>query len=175
MDMNRLSEVKADLAGLMRDLPWIGSAVKATTGLDWSGLQTANDAAMKSAVEAAFNAIRENQAQKAPATALKEAMMTVANPTMAPGAKYSLLTKELAKDDYKRKMYEDWIEAGQPDHAKFMVQWKRNNKLEDFEKRSVLDTPYFAGMTDAEKKMMKYSREDLARQELERRRAQGVQ
>ena len=176
MDMNRLSEVKADIAGLMRDLPWVGWAVKNATGLDWSGLQTANDAAMKSAVEAAFNAIRENQAQKAPATALKEAMMTVANPTMAPGAKYTLLTKELAKDDYKRKMYEDWIEAGQPDHAKFMVQWKRNNKLEDFEKQAVRNTPYFAGMTDAEKNILKYKREDLAREELERRKkTQGVQ
>jgi hypothetical protein len=100
---------------------------------------------------------------KAPNAALGAAMKTVADPKVAPGTKYSLITQEMAKAARKKQKYEDWYEAGQPNVGKFSKDWEKDSthSAKIFLQQAVDDNPYFAGMTDSEKKQLLAQRKSV--------------
>jgi hypothetical protein len=150
VETNRLSDVRSDLAGFMREF-----GVDSLAGMDVSEIQSANDLAVKAAVTEAFSVMREN-AQKAPATGLREAILTVASPTLAPGARYQLVTSQLGDAMRDKDMYEDWILAGKPEKDTFKVNWKRNldHQPDVYLQKAADQTPLFKGMTDQEKNIL---------------------
>jgi len=143
VETNRASEARADLAGWMREF-----GVDKLAGLDVSGIQSANDSAIKAATSEAFTVMREQGASKAPATGLREALLTVASPTLSPGSKYQLVTNSLAEANRDKAMYEDWIMAGKPDKDKFTVQWKKDptHQMSVYQQQAVDQTPLFKGI-----------------------------
>jgi len=155
VELNRLSEAKADMIGIMKEIPGVRNFVD-----DYMRAQQAgNDLAMKEAVTSAFKAIQENQANKAPATALREALMTVAHPNMAAGAKYALLTGQLARAEQEKDMYEAWIKSGKKgDHDAFMQKFREEHPYENYEKEVVNGTKYFAGMSKGDIEILKNKR-----------------
>lgn len=155
VELNRLSEAKADLIGIAKDIPGIRNFVD-----DYMRAQQAgNDLAMKEAVTSAFKAIAENQANKAPATALREALMTVASPNMAAGAKYSLLTGQLARAEQEKDLYEAWIKSGKKgDHDAFVQKFREEHPYEKYEQDVVNGTKYFAGMSKGDIEILKNKR-----------------
>jgi hypothetical protein len=184
VELNRLSEAKADMIGIMKEIPGVRNFVD-----DYMKAQQAgNDLAMKEAVTSAFKAISENQANKAPATALKEALLTVSQPNMAAGAKYALLTGQLAKAEQEKELYEAWIKSGKKgDHDAFVQKFRDEHPYENYEKDIVNGTKYFAGMSPGDIEVLRNKRSsetapaanraggitqeqiDAARAELERR------
>jgi len=155
VELNRLSEAKADMIGIMKEIPGIRNFVD-----DYMKAQQAgNDLAMKEAVTLAFKAISENQANKAPATALREALLTVSQPNMAAGAKYALLTGQLARAEYDKDMFEAWIKSGKKgDHDVFMQKFREEHPYENYEKEVVNGTKYFAGMSKGDIEVLRNKR-----------------
>ena len=143
VETNRASEARADLAGWMREF-----GIDKLAGMDVSGIQSANDSAIKAATTEAFTVMREQGASKAPATGLREALLTVASPTLSPGSKYQLVTNSIAEANRDKAMYEDWILAGKPDKDKFTVQWKKDpaHQMPVYQQQAVDQTPLFKGM-----------------------------
>lgn len=155
VELNRLSEAKADMIGIMKEIPGIRNFVD-----DYMKAQQAgNDLAMKEAVTSAFKAISENQANKAPATALREALMTVAHPNMAAGAKYALLTGQLARAEQEKDLYEAWVKSGKKgDHDAFVQKFREEHPYERYEQDVVNGTKYFAGMSKGDIEILKNKR-----------------
>jgi hypothetical protein len=155
VELNRLSEAKADMIGIMKEIPGVRNFVD-----DYMRAQQAgNDLAMKEAVTSAFKAIQENQANKAPATALREALMTVAHPNMAAGAKYALLTGQLARAEQEKDLYEAWVKSGKKgDHDAFVQKFREEHPYENYEKEVVNGTKYFAGMSKGDIEILKNKR-----------------
>ena len=159
VETNRFADARADLAGLMREL-----GIDKLAGMDVSQIQSANDAAVKAATTEAFTTMRD-AAAKAPATGLREALLTVASPTLAPGARYQLVTNNLAESMRDKQMYEDWITAGKPDKDQFMVQWKKEptHSMGVYQQQAVDQTPLFKGMSKSEiDLLMKKPQSELA-------------
>ena len=100
-ELGRGSEAIADLIGYARRVPYIGEILKDKLP-DLVASQSLSDQSKKESLTMAFKTIREAQAQRAPATALKEAVMTVANPEMAPEARWGLLTSQLGQELWKK-------------------------------------------------------------------------
>jgi hypothetical protein len=159
VELNRLSEAKADMIGIMKEIPGVRNFVD-----DYMRAQQAgNDLAMKEAVTLAFKAISENQANKAPATALREALLTVSQPNMAAGAKYSLLTGQLAKAEQEKDLYEAWIKSGKKgDHDAFVQKFREEHPYENYEKEVVNGTKYFAGMSKGDIEILRNKRDSAA-------------
>jgi hypothetical protein len=155
--MNRGSEAIADMIGYMRSVP--GLSGLADNYL--SAYQTGSDAAKKAAIAQAFKAIADDGAQRAPSTALKQALQTVANSGMAAGAKYNVLVGAYATLEQERKKYGDFLKDTPENPASYFADWisKPENNPISFKKRAALMMPYFAGMTDDEKKALEVKRE----------------
>jgi hypothetical protein len=172
-DMNRLSTQKADAIGYLISIPVIGDYVKSKLG----DLQNATDASVKAAITDAFKVVNDENMGKAPRTGMIEALQTVPGPDLGSGARYILITKDQATLDRSADRFDAWIAAGSPvDHVKFMRNWDKEDghAFNDYLKKSVAKTPYFAGMDEKDKKVLPFTREDLARETLnERRRRQG--
>jgi hypothetical protein len=118
---NRLSDVKAQLE----------SYFKGTVGYVPSFLQgqTPNyDEALKLALRQAFEIVGEGNLSRAPKASLTEAVQTVPNPSMDPGAVYSLIGRQIGEMDYLMAKDKAWIESGgsmRP--SAFNVQYRKDN------------------------------------------------
>jgi hypothetical protein len=150
---NRGSDFLAQVVGLGSQIPWLGSIIQEKYG----ALQTAVDAGTKTAIEQAFAKIAEAGAQRAPGTALREALLTVADPTRSPDAKYIVLSNSLAEYERKLKQYTDWLNSGMDDPARFNARWSTmpENSLSVFQRRAVSEIPRFAGMTEGARPLIR--------------------
>ena len=150
---NRGSDFLAQMIGLGSQIPWLGSIIQENYG----ALQTAVDAGTKTAIEQAFAKIAEAGAQRAPGAALREALLTVADPSRSPDAKYIVLSNSLAEYERKRKQYTDWLNSGMEDPARFNAQWSAmpENRLSVFQQRAVSEIPRFAGMTEGARPLIR--------------------
>jgi soluble lytic murein transglycosylase-like protein len=150
---NRGSDFLAQVVGLGSQIPWLGSIIQEKYG----ALQAAVDAGNKTAIEQAFAKIAEAGAQRAPGTALREALLTVADPTRSPDAKYIVLTNSLAEYERKLKQYTDWLNSGMDDPARFNARWSTmpENSLSVFQRRAVSEIPRFAGMTESARPLIR--------------------
>ena len=150
-ELGRGTEALADLIGYARRVPYIGEILKEKMP-ELLQLQAGGDQSRKEALTMAFKTIREAQAQRAPATALKEAVMTVANPEMAPEARWGLLTGQVGNDLWKKAQYEDWINSGRGDWGQFLIQWKKDprHSIDNYVEQARKMIPEFAGSTAAE-------------------------
>ena len=150
---NRGSEALAQLVGLGSQVPWLGSIIQEQGG----ALQAAVDAGNKTAIEQAFSRVAESGARGAPAAALREALLTVAEPSRSPDARYIVITNELAKLEREHKQYRDWLDAGMPDPATFNARWttRPENDLSVFQRQAVSQTPRFAGMTEGARPLIR--------------------
>jgi hypothetical protein len=150
---NRGSEALAQLVGLGSQLPWLGPVIQERFG----DLQAAVDAGNKTAIEQAFSKIAESGAQRAPGTALREALLTVAQPGMSPDARYIVITNTLANLERENKQYRDWLDAGMPEPAAFNARWTASgdNDLSVFQRQAVSRTPRFAGMTEGARPLIR--------------------
>lgn len=150
---NRGSDILAQIAGLGSQLPWLGPIIQEYTG----ALQAAVDAGNKTAIEQAFSKIAESGAQRAPGTALREALLTVAQPGMSPDARYIVITNTLANLERENKQYRDWLDAGMPEPAAYNARWTASgdNDLSVFQRQAVARTPRFAGMTEGARPLIR--------------------
>jgi len=150
---NRGSEVLAQLVGLGSQVPWLGPVIQEQFG----ALQAAVDAGNKTAIEQAFSKIAESGAQRAPGTALREALLTVAQPGMSPDARYIVITNTLANLERENKQYRDWLDAGMPEPAAYNARWTASgdNDLSVFQRQAVARTPRFAGMTEGARPLIR--------------------
>ena len=151
-ELGRGSQAIADLVGLARRVPYLNEILRnQLPNLD--AQQSGYDTAQKEALTMAFATIRDAQAQRAPATALKEAVLTVANPSMAPKSRWDLLTGQVGKELWQKAQYEDWINADRPDHAKYLIQWKKDPKhsIDNYVEQARAMIPEFKGISPTER------------------------
>jgi hypothetical protein len=153
---NRGSDVLANLTGLGSQLPWIGEWIDRNGG----ALQAAFDAGNKEAIQQAFRTLADSAATRAPATGLREAILTVANPTINPTAAYMMITNAMARNEQQNAYYQAWVDRGQPDPLSFSHTWHRENPLSGFVQRAVDQTGYFAGMSDEARRVLPVKRSD---------------
>jgi len=146
VNTNRATPQIAQAIGYLRSIPGINKILP--QGLE--DVQGAYDVTQKLAITDAFKAIATNQAQAAPRTALVEALQTVASPTMAPEAKYDILTRNLGEMDRQKAMYEDWFNQGKPDPAEFAIKWNKDpaHNITNYIDSAKARTPKFAGMSN---------------------------
>ena len=161
VETNRFADAKAQAAGVIREF-----GLDSFGGYDLGSIQSANDTTIKDATIQAMNEVRDKEQSRAPATGLKVAITTVANPKLSPGAKYNLVVGTVAEELRKRQMYQDWFAAGQPDKDKFMAQWQSDPKngyedyktesgtLPGFNQKAADAIPLFKGMTEGEMKLL---------------------
>ena len=151
VELNRLSDIKANFGGFLRDL-----GVDHIGSFDLSNIESANDTTLKNALSQAMGEIGEGKLGRAPSTGLGIAMKTVADPKVSPGSKYSLVTQTLAEELRKRDKYMDWYKAGQPNTNTFLPDWESDPKhdMSIYLQKAVDQNPYFAGMTESEKKQL---------------------
>ena len=157
-ELNRLSDIKANFAGFLREL-----GVDHIGPFDLGNIESANDTSLKNAVMQAFSEVGQSGLSRAPNAALGAAMKTVADPKVAPGTKYNLITQEMAKATRKKQKYEDWYDAGQPNVGKFSKDWEKDpaHSSKIFLQQAVDENPYFAGMTEDEKKQLLAQRKSV--------------
>jgi len=107
------------------------------------------DAALKAAVDSSFKQLQESGATKAPATGLREALLTSPRPEADPAANYKIQRDNLAAMDYKHDLYKDFMESGATDINKFITDWKKDpaHKFDNYIKRAEKEMPKFKGMT----------------------------
>jgi len=153
---NRGSDVLANLTGLGSQLPWIGEWIDRNGG----ALQAAFDAGNKEAIQQAFRTLADSAATRAPATGLREAILTVANPTVSPTAAYMMITNAMGRNEQQNAYYQAWVDRGQPDPLSFSHTWHRENPLSGFVQRAVDQTGYFAGMSDEARRVLPVKRSD---------------
>ena len=142
---NRGADLIANIEGLVSQIPWLGPILREQRG----GLQAAIDSGNKIAIEQAFRKMAESGAAGAPATALREALLTVAKPEMDPTSRYNLITTTMGTLDRDRKKYTDWVNDGSPDPLRWTAQWtsRPENSLQAFIDAAIERTPRFAGST----------------------------
>ncbi len=92
----RLEEFKAQLDSMMKGVgmeKFIPNVIR--------GDAAAFDAAMKTALKRAFEAVDANNMARAPKAALQEGILTVPGPTLDPGAVYEMIGRSLGEMDYE--------------------------------------------------------------------------
>jgi hypothetical protein len=158
VETNRGSTALATLIGYSTQIPWIGEFMKTEAG---QRLQMAADAGNKEGVQLGFRTLANSaNAQGAPASGLRAALLTVATPEMNPGAAYMNITERKAEHAEEMAYYRDWIAAGQPDPLTFRPGWMLSNPRSTFMQYAVDSTPYFAGMTEVERRDLPFMRSD---------------
>ena len=140
----RWKENIANLGGIMKSL-----GLPITEGMEKN--VAGFDAALKAAVDTSFKQLQESGATKAPATGLREALLTSPRPEADPAANYKIQRDNLAAMDYKHDLYKDFMESGATDINKFITDWKKDpaHKFDNYIKQAEKEMPPFKGMTKA--------------------------
>ena len=163
IDMNRLSDIQADMIGFVKSVPALDKALRDYAGLDVDeqGFQGLSDAAQKEAVTQAFRQLGKATTNMQ----LQESLATVAEPTRAPAAKYSVVTKQVARLNQMNDMYQDFISREDKNQSwpKFQVEWSKNpdHSISTYEQNAVNSVPYFAGMTLNDINKLSYKNDNL--------------
>jgi hypothetical protein len=74
------------------------------------GDAAAFDAAMKTALKRAFEAVDANNMARAPKAALQEGILTVPGPTLDPGAVYEMIGRSLGEMDYEHAKDKSYLD-----------------------------------------------------------------
>jgi hypothetical protein len=143
-ESGRASNIKADIEswftqfGINRALP---------AGFD----AMSNDQAVKAAFTQAFTQVANSQLTRAPAASLKEANMTVPEPTRAPGAVYRIIAKTIGDMDYERAKDVAFAkhvkEGGDRDPLAFSYKFSEKNKIEPYIASAFSEIPKPKGVT----------------------------
>ena len=142
-NMNRGSEDIANFVGTLRSIPGVGHAFDSL-----AGMQGANDEQKKLAVS---QALQQSGLSDAPATVLREALLTVASPTIDPAARYGILTRQMAmlnkQYDYSKDLLGN--QNNVVDTSSYQNDWnsERRHSLDNYVAHARASTPYSAGMT----------------------------
>lgn len=147
---NRLTPDLADIVGKASSIPGLSALVQP----QWEQYQSTNDTAVKeTARQAIVQAVASHIAAGAPASALTQANKTVPQPTMAPGARYTIAAQQAALLKQEQDYYGDWeANKGQVnDVAKYDTDWVAQHPIGKYEQWAYNTIAPFAGMTDQEK------------------------
>jgi hypothetical protein len=109
------------------------------------------DAAYKAATDQAFEQMKSSGASKAPATGLREALITSARPEADPAAVYKILTDKLAALDYSADMIQHVVKSGTRDVTNGVIDFQRNTKFNPYVENSRKEIPLPKGITEAGK------------------------
>jgi hypothetical protein len=157
-ELGRGSSALADLIGLARRSDFITNLIGPEQMEKLTAAQSAGDEGKKLATASAFQKIRDANSQRAPASALKAAIDTVANPDMAPNARQSLLTAQLTTDFRQRDLYAAWVstaeKTGVPsDYGQFAKNWKNDpaHSMDNYYQNAKKAVGEFKGITPSEK------------------------
>jgi len=112
------------------------------------------DAALKTAVDAAFQKMRDSGAGKAPRTALQEALLTSPTPTNDPAANWKIITETQARLHYAKDMMDGVLSGDQLNVAKAESEWAKAHKLDSYRSDARKSTPLFMGMTPSKYKQV---------------------
>jgi hypothetical protein len=143
IETNRATPLIANTIGVLRSIPGLQSM----TPDFFANLQEAVNTGNKTAITQAFSQIQERGVNRAPATALREMLLTVADPAMDPAARYRIITNNLAELHREDALQREWMAAGTPDPVAFRMQWNRQHPVNDFIQEVRQHTPAFRGMT----------------------------
>ncbi len=105
------------------------------------------DAALKTAVDAAFQKMKDSGAGKAPRTALQEALLTSPTPSNDPAANWKIITETQARLHYAKDMMDGVLSGDQLNVAKAESDWANKHKLDGYRTTARKSTPLFMGMT----------------------------
>jgi hypothetical protein len=106
------------------------------------------DAAMKTAVDAAFQKMQSSGANKAPRSIMQEALTTSPTPTNDPSANWKIITETLARLKYSKEMMDSVMSSGSLNVTKAENEWmKTHGSLDPYRKEARKNTPLFRGMT----------------------------
>jgi hypothetical protein len=106
------------------------------------------DAAMKTAVDAAFQKMQSSGANKAPRSIMQEALTTSPTPTNDPSANWKIITETLARLKYSKEMMDSVMSSGSLNVTKAENAWmKTHGSLDPYRKEARKNTPLFMGMT----------------------------
>jgi Chaperone of endosialidase len=135
VESNRLSDLRADIAGYMKSF-----GIQKFAGMDLDQIQSANDTAIKAATTEAMQEV-QSQLNRAPASGLRVAQKTVAMPNLAPGTRYQLLQNSYAELEQEKDARLAWLNAGKPEPDAFMANWKmqKGNDLPTY-RQKIADT-----------------------------------
>jgi hypothetical protein len=106
------------------------------------------DAAMKTAVDAAFQKMQSSGANKAPRSIMQEALTTSPTPTNDPAANWKIITETLARLKYSKEMMDSVMGSGSLNVTKAENAWmKTHASLDPYRSEARKNTPVFMGMT----------------------------
>jgi hypothetical protein len=113
------------------------------------------DAAMKTAVDAAFQKMQSSGANKAPRSIMQEALTTSPTPTNDPAANWKIITETLARLKYSKEMMDSVMGSGSLNVTKAENEWmKTHGSLDPYRKEARKNTPLFRGMTPSKYKQV---------------------
>jgi hypothetical protein len=78
----------------------------------------------KGALTEAVSAIRDMDAQRAPASMLKITPRIVADPNLPAASRYEIMANSRTEIEMERKLHKDWLAAKQPDPVAFTAEWQ---------------------------------------------------
>ena len=146
-EAGRASNIKADIKS------W-ANAFGFSNSLPASFDAMSNDTAIKEAFTQAFTKVANSQLTRAPAASLKEANMTVAEPTRDPGAIYRIAAKTIGDMDYERAKDKAFVEhvkaGGDRDPLAFSYKFSEKNKIEPYIASAFSEIPKPKGVTAAQ-------------------------
>jgi hypothetical protein len=136
---NRTASAVAELTSVMKamGIP-LSKGFEAETG--------GFDAAMKTAVAQAFKTMQDNGANRAPATALRESLLTTPSPENDPAANYKIITEGIAANRYMTDMYSAFADSGEKNVNEFLSKWGKTHDFKAYVDKARNETPAFKGM-----------------------------
>jgi hypothetical protein len=127
--LGRLSELKANMYGIAKSL-----GVPLPAG--WDADAASFDAALKTATQEAFTQMRNSGASKAPATGLREALITAPNPNNDPAANYKIIRDALAALDASNDLYTGFFDAGEKDVGRYVTRFNKTKPISEYVKKA---------------------------------------
>lgn len=138
----RGADAVADLDSYAKQLGIEGALPK-----NWQNASGGFDAAYKTAVDQSFKQLAESGATKAPATGLREALLTTPRPDADPAARYKVITDKLAALNYSHDMYSSFFSGNDPNVGRALVNFQKTARYGDYVSAARNGTPLPAGMS----------------------------
>jgi len=166
IDMNRSTPLQADVIGTIKSFPALDNTLKRMgIDVDKNGFQGMADAAAKDAITDAFRQLAATASARTTNMQLKETLMSVAEPTKAPAAKYQVITQQKARLMQQEDMYRDWNKVSKNENwNQFIDRWSSDpqHSPDVYMQKAVDKIPYFKGMGDADIGNLQFKREGSA-------------
>jgi len=109
----------------------------------------------KGALTEAVSAIRDMDAQRAPASMLKITPRIVADPNLPAASRFEIMANARTEVEMERKLHRDWLAAKQPDPVAFTAEWQARpeNDISRVKNNVKKSMPLYFGMTPEEIKI----------------------